>query len=193
MLGLPRHTVQIVPYQPAWAIQGAEACERLRAHAGPCLADVQHVGSTAVPGLAAKPILDIALALHHSDVLPSLQARLHDLGYLYRGDHGEGGGHLWVMAPEPHLRSQHVHGVLAGSRQWHQYLQFRDALRAHAPLRQRYAQLKHRLAQQFADDRPAYTAGKAQWIEALLATPPEGPARQATQTPLTTPDPGRPP
>ena len=170
MLGLPRHTVQVVPSQADWARLGETACRALRAQGGPWLVDVQHVGSTAVPGLAAKPILDIALALSHAGVVPALTRQLAPLGYCYRGDHGEDGGHLWVMAPEPQLRTAHLHGVLAGSAQWRRYLQLRDALRADAELRHDYAQLKQALARQFAHDRQRYTAGKAPWLARVLQT-----------------------
>ena len=92
MIGLKRHTVDVVDHDPSWTVLGVLACQTVRNACGELLADVQHVGSTAVPDLPAKPILDIAAAVVTLDSMPELVRRLAGVGYLYGGDHGDAGG-----------------------------------------------------------------------------------------------------
>ena len=130
--------------------------------------DIQHVGSTAVPGLVAKPILDIAVAVHAKDAIPRVIARLVALGYIDRGDGGSDGGHLCVWEPEPDVRTVHVHVVEEADPQWRDYLFFRDRLRADEGARRRYDETKRRLAATHPHDRRAYGAGKEELIEGVL-------------------------
>ncbi len=168
MIGLKRHTVRLVTHQPEWAALAADACRRIRAVCGGCIVDVQHVGSTSVPGLIAKPILDLAAAVNGPEVMPELIGRLTAAGFIYRGDGGDEGGHLFVREPEPDVRTIHLHVVSSDDIQWAQYLVFRDLLRQDAALRERYAALKQELRATFADDRKAYTDGKHDFIRGIL-------------------------
>jgi GrpB-like predicted nucleotidyltransferase (UPF0157 family) len=140
----------------------------VRKVAGDVIADVQHVGSTAVPGLAAKPILDLAAAVSTLDVIPELIARFTTVGYMYRGDRSKEGGHLFVRESEPDVRSIHLHVVTSNDVQWRNYLLFRDLLRQNSDLRKRYAQLKGHLRARFPDDRKLYTASKHDFIRGIL-------------------------
>jgi GrpB-like predicted nucleotidyltransferase (UPF0157 family) len=165
-LGLARNIVRIVDHQPAWAILAAEAISELKGVSGVIAAE--HVGSTSVPGLSAKPILDIAAGISGDSAVPGLTEHLVSLGYIYRGDGGEEGGHLFVRELAPDVRSIHLHSILHGGRQWRNYLLFRDTLRADASLRDDYAGLKTRLAAEFREDRAAYTKAKNDFIESIL-------------------------
>src|SRR2546427_7793395 len=85
MIGLKHHTVQVVDHHPGWAALAAEACQKVRLVTGHLIVDMQHVGSTAVPGLSAKPILDLAASVRTQEAIPEIVRRLTQIGYIYRG------------------------------------------------------------------------------------------------------------
>ena len=117
-----------------------------------------------MPGLLAKPILDLAvLRRRGTDVIERLAA----LGYEFRGDAGDEGGLVFVLSDRPLHRIAHVHVVSDGDPQWSRYLAVRDRLRADPAARAAYAELKLELAARFPRDRPAYTAGKDAFIASL--------------------------
>ena len=169
MIGLQRHIVKIVAHHPDWSALAASACRDIQRVAGDLIADAQHVGSTSVPDLPAKPILDIAAAVRTLDVMPELLQRLPAIGYLYRGDGGSEGGHLFVKESAPDVRTIHLHVVAQDDVQWRNYLLFRDLLRQNPDLRQQYAALKQELGEKFSHDRKSYTAAKHDFIREVLA------------------------
>lgn len=167
-LGLESKAVRVVPYDARWpALFEAEA-ERLAnavAAAGlPALA-IEHVGSTSIRGLAAKPILDIAAGYESTTAPAAYVAVLESLDYTHRGDGGIPGREFFRRGA---LRSHHVHLVARGGEHWRRYLDFRDALRADAALRDAYAALKADLAARFPRDRDAYIEGKTTFVERVL-------------------------
>jgi len=168
MIGLKRNTLEVVDPDPDWAILALEACQAVRNACGELLVDVQHVGSTAVPDLPAKPILDIAAAVVAFDAMPELVRRLDEIGYRYRRDQGSAGGHLFVVDSLPDIRTIHLHVVEHRSSQWRDYLRFRNLLRHRPAIRKRYAELKRHLASICRDDRESYTASKADFIREIL-------------------------
>jgi GrpB-like predicted nucleotidyltransferase (UPF0157 family) len=165
---LKRHSVKVVDHDPDWAILGLEACRSVRNAGGGLLVDVQHVGSTAVAGLPAKPILDIAAAVGTIDSMPQLIPRLAEIGYRYRGDQGSAGGHLFGVDSAEDVRIIHLHAVEHSGSQWRDYLRFRDLLREGPTIRRRYAELKRYLASICPDDRESYTSLKADFIREVL-------------------------
>lgn len=160
--------MRIVDHDPAWAGLAAEACRLVREAGGDLVADVQHVGSTAVAGLPAKPILDLAAAVSADEVIGELIEKLTALGYIYRGDEGASGGQLLVWESQPDIRTIHLHVVTSDDVQWRNYLRFRDALRRDAEVRNRYAELKRELRRRFPDDRESYTESKHEFIREVL-------------------------
>lgn len=161
--------VELAPYSMAWPARFEAECVLLQqAFAGAGVV-IEHVGSTAVPGLAAKPIVDILLGaseLAHIEArIPALQA----LGYAYVA-------RLEALLPErrffakpaAHPRSVHLHAVVHGSSFWKDHLAFRDALRARPALAREYHGLKLELAARWGDDRQRYTEAKAPFIEQVL-------------------------
>jgi GrpB-like predicted nucleotidyltransferase (UPF0157 family) len=168
MLGLKRGSVLLRDHQPCWADAFVIEAKRLVACAGDLIEDVQHVGSTAVRDLPAKPILDIAVAVASTSLIPRLAERLSSLGYIYRGYAGRDGGHLFLRESVPDVRLVHLHALQRDDPQWQEYLDFRDTLRTDASLREQYAQLKTSLAGQFPTDRPSYTASKEVFIRNVL-------------------------
>ncbi len=168
MSGLKHHTVKLVAHDPAWAALGEELCRAVREACGDLIVDVQHVGSTAVAGLPAKPVIDIVVAVRTREAIPELSARLARIGYLDRGDRGDTGGYLFIAESAPDVRTVHLHAVEIRDRQWRNYLRFRDLLRSRQDVRERYAELKRSLARRFPDDSHAYTDGKARFIQECL-------------------------
>ncbi len=168
MLGLKRHTVRVVAHRPEWHELFEREQRALLERVGHLVLDVQHVGSTAVPGLDAKPILDVAAAVPSAEVVPRLVGPLGDLGYVYRGDAGADGGHLFVKESAPEVRTHHLHMVAADDPQWRGWLLFRDALRADEELRARYAELKRALRGRFAEDRKGYTEAKNEFVSGVV-------------------------
>jgi GrpB-like predicted nucleotidyltransferase (UPF0157 family) len=169
MLGLNKQTVAVVPHDPAWIAMGEAACAEIAQIGGADFSGVEHVGGTSVPGLRAKPILDIAAGLKRGAQIEALQARLVAAGYIYAGDGGDDGGRLFVLESAPDVRTLHLHVVDHGGRQWRNYLAFRDFMRHDGEARADYERLKLSLAERFAGDRKAYTAAKQDFIGGILA------------------------
>jgi len=160
--------VIIAPYDPAWpAMFEAERALIDRQLAGYVVAGIEHVGSTSVPGLAAKPVIDIMVGVASLEAAWPAVPLLEPLGYGYFPYKPE--VMHWLCKPSPELRTHHVHLIAAGSRPWHERLAFRDRLRDDAELRAAYVRLKLELAARHGDDREAYTAHKAGFIERVVA------------------------
>jgi GrpB-like predicted nucleotidyltransferase (UPF0157 family) len=165
-LGLSYRIVELVEHSLEW--QAAFADERARlAPVLPADCILEHIGSTAVPGLVAKPILDIAIATTADP--DAIKAVLAQVEYIYRGDAGAEGGHVFVRESAPRVRTHHVHLVRPDDPQLEGHRLFRDFLRATPAARDRYAAEKLTLASTFAVDRKAYTAAKQRIVERLLA------------------------
>jgi GrpB-like predicted nucleotidyltransferase (UPF0157 family) len=169
MIGLEKGIVRLVPHHPSWHDVFEQERQVLQKHIRGQVLDVQHVGSTAVPGLGAKPIIDMAAAVVTTAVVSVSRRRLCNLSYSDRGDAGTEGGYLFVKEPSPHVRTHHLHIVSIDDPQWRNYLRFREILRSDDTLRTRYGELKKRLQEQNAQDRRGYTDGKTEFIRGVVA------------------------
>lgn len=167
-LGLDRGIVRLVEAQAGWGALAETVCEELAVALGDRAIAIEHVGSTAVPGLLAKPILDFAVGIRDDIEPPSLTSTLERLGWQFRADAGDEGGFVFVLETQPEYRVAHAHVVVYDSSQWCNYLRLRDRLRCDAEARAAYHSAKLALAERFPNDRAAYTAGKAGIICALL-------------------------
>ena len=174
--------IVVVEYDPEWPVAFAAEQARLAATVGEPAAAIEHIGSTAVPGLAAKPILDIAVGLIDMAAVPAVVEDLARLGY-QRAPDGDFAGRVFCrrVAPAGAL-THHLSLTPHGGPYWEDQLAFRDALRASRELRERYDRLKRRLAATH-DDPGEYTRAKTALVrDALLAaghTPRSGWAAQA--------------
>jgi GrpB-like predicted nucleotidyltransferase (UPF0157 family)/L-amino acid N-acyltransferase YncA len=161
--------VHIVPYDAAWPDAFDREREVLAAALAPWLAGpIEHVGSTAVPGLVAKPVIDIAAAVRDLETSRPAIVELARLGYCYapyRVDVMH-----WFCKPSASFRTHHLHLVPFRSQLWFDRLVFRDFLRAHAETATEYAALKQQLAAIHEFDREAYTDAKSPFVERVLAT-----------------------
>jgi len=169
MLGLRYDTVQIVPYRPEWKRAFSEERERLIDALFEIPCEIEHVGSTAVPGLSAKPILDIAIAVAPGGETSRALLALQTIGYEYRVDAGAEGGHVLVRGPAPLVRTHHIHVVAPDDPQWESYLLFRDLLRQDKSARASYSAEKTVLGRRHRQDRDGYTAAKTEIVQRLLA------------------------
>jgi GrpB-like predicted nucleotidyltransferase (UPF0157 family) len=167
-IGLNREAVRIIDHRPEWAAIFDAEREVIRSRSGDLIVDIQHVGSTSIPGMPAKPIIDIAIAVRSREAFPLLAARLVEAGYIDRGDLRGDGGYLMVKESAPDVRTIHVHFAEETDQQWVNLVGFRDALRRDEEVRRRYAELKKELAERFKDDRASYTASKNEFIQAVL-------------------------
>jgi GrpB-like predicted nucleotidyltransferase (UPF0157 family) len=163
--------VHISPYDPAWPAAFATARAEIAAVFAPPGVVVEHIGSTAVPGLAAKPVIDLLLGAPSLAVIEAAIPALAALGYGYRPAYeADIPERRYFVKAEPGALKLHLHGVVSGSALWRDHLAFRDALRGDAGLRADYENLKLDLARQFAADKAAYTAAKAPFIQEVLRT-----------------------
>ena len=130
---------------------------------------IEHIGSTAVPGLSAKPIIDVMLGASSLERIESWVPILEGLGYEYMPIHEETMPDRRFFA-KPRMRPRHIHlhGVLIGGKFWAEHIAFRDALRSSPLLATRYAELKFELSERFGDDRESYTRAKGPFISAVL-------------------------
>jgi GrpB-like predicted nucleotidyltransferase (UPF0157 family) len=157
--------VVVVPYDPAWQRMFDEERALLDSSLADLGTEIEHIGSTSVPALAAKPKIDILVGLRAWEDLGRAVERLSRLGYLNEPQL-DVPRHLSMKRGHP--TTHRIHLVEGQGSLWHEYLAFRDALRAEADLRARYAELKQRLALQHRDDHQAYSAGKSPFIEAVI-------------------------
>lgn len=157
--------IVIVDYDPNWLNQYEQEKRRIIAALGDAIADIQHIGSTSVPGLAAKPIIDILLGLKQIPPAPAQVLSLEHLGYQYLGEFGIP-QRYYLRRGIP--RTHQIHAVQVDSDFWHRHILFRDFLRLYPQAAQQYAALKRKLAEEFKNDRDRYTDSKTPLIEQLL-------------------------
>ena len=173
MLGLKRGTVVLYPHETAWEEEAARTIEKLKGILGNIAVDMQHVGSTAILTICAKPIVDIAVAVRSFADINEKQAELEAQGFYHRswndvgqelfacGSHYDGTGDK---------QTHFIHVVLANSPEWRNYLNFRDYLNANPEEAKAYEALKLSLAATNPEDagREKYTSGKHDFVQEML-------------------------
>ena len=161
--------VALCAHDPAWAQAFELERDRLRALLPGAFVAIEHIGSTAVPGLAAKSIIDIMAAVESLEGVETLIERLCDNGYTTSAEFNASlTNRKWLMRWRDGHRTHHLHIVVAESAQWHDRLAFRNALRNEPALARRYAELKTELAVRHQDDREAYTDAKSAFVRAAV-------------------------
>jgi GrpB-like predicted nucleotidyltransferase (UPF0157 family) len=170
----PDGTLEVVSHRSEWAVDFEKMQAELVAAVGNVAVSVEHIGSTAVPGLPAKPTIDILMVVASTErflgVLPQVEA----LGFDYRprnlvvgSDH-----HLFLRRVRDGKRTHHLHVLRAGSPEIDEYRRFRDALRRDPAFAAEYAHVKITLAAQHSADRARYVEAKSQWVEDRLTSLP---------------------
>jgi GrpB-like predicted nucleotidyltransferase (UPF0157 family) len=158
--------VRIVDYDPAWPGIAAAEIARVAAAVGDAAVRIEHVGSTAVPGLAGKPIVDLQLAVADVDARSLYVEPLEGLGYQFAPDPASPDFHFFGL-PATRPRSHHLHVCAAGREDERRHLAVRDFLRAHPDEVAAYAERKRRLVARAPGDRLAYIEGKDSYVAAL--------------------------
>jgi GrpB-like predicted nucleotidyltransferase (UPF0157 family) len=156
----------IVPYNPDWPAQFTARAGLLRAALGAVAMRIDHIGSTAVPGLAAKPVIDIQIAVAALEPNDPFRICLEKLGYVFHADNPDL-TKRYFREPPGQART-HIHVRREGSWSEQFALLFRDYLRTHPESAAHYAQVKCRLAEQYRDDREAYTNAKGPVIWEIM-------------------------
>ena len=160
--------VEVAQYDPAWPRRFAEERDRIAAALGGTDAVIEHIGSTAVPGLPAKPVIDILVGVDDIERSGQAVAALIGLGYNYAPEvESDVPDQRYFYKGSPH--THHVHMVGRSSRLFEDHLLFRDYLRAHPAAADEYARLKRGLAARFRDDRASYTRGKQTFFDTVVA------------------------
>ena len=164
-----REEVCLAPYDPSWSVLFSQEQARLLS-LFPQLRAVEHIGSTAVPSMAAKPIIDILAGVPSMATADGLFEPILAYGYTTsREFNATLTDRRWFMRSVHGRRTHHLHVVVHLGQVWAERLRFRDLLRQDPILAQSYSQLKSELATRFRQDREAYTDAKAQFVAAALA------------------------
>lgn len=161
-----RKPITLAEYDPSWV----SIFETLRDFVTPALADIvvkiEHVGSTAVRGLVAKPIIDMDVVVSSKSDIPVAVQSLESLGYIYEGDLGVTGREAFTSPVG--LPTHHLYVCAVDNAELRRHLLFRDYLRSHPDDAKIYGELKRALAQRFSDDRESYTIGKSDFVNERL-------------------------
>jgi GrpB-like predicted nucleotidyltransferase (UPF0157 family) len=164
--------IVVVPYDPAWPIRFRIEARLVQVALSAQRPAIEHIGSTSVPGLAAKPVIDMLVGVPSLDAFEAYVDRLSSYGYEYIPEYERAlPDRRFFKRMVRGVRTHHAHVVEVNGLYWKRYLKFRNHLRADGWLAARYAEVKRRLARRFPNDRDAYTNGKTGFVEAVLAMP----------------------
>jgi GrpB-like predicted nucleotidyltransferase (UPF0157 family) len=167
-LGLQRGIVRLVSYDPEWQQLFEVEKNALESVLGDSLIAVEHIGSTAVPGIKAKPILDLMVAIKSLDAWERIREPLSTLGYEFRTDFRKEHGHiLFVKGPEE-CRTHYLKVTECNSDFWTEHVLFRDYLISHPEYRDEYQRIKESLLEAYGGDRAPYTKGKEVFVKRVL-------------------------
>lgn len=167
IIGLQRKKVRLFSYNPIWKKLYEEDAKLLRSVIGKYILDIQHVGSTSIPGAKAKPIIDIAIGVKKLKNGEKCIKPLKQLGYEYKHDAGIRGRHFFAKGSEKN-RTHYIHIVKLNGRFWKNCIFFRDYLRKYKKAVKEYNELKEKLAKKYKDDRDTYTAQKGSFIRGII-------------------------
>jgi len=156
-----------MPYDPHWAASFEAIRKELSEALGELALRIEHVGSTSVPGLSAKPIIDIDVVISGYDVFPETVNRLRQAGYLHEGDLGIPGREAFCYEEKQHLQKHHLYVCSADSAELHRHITFRNYLREHPEAAAAYAAVKEEAARLYPDSIENYMQFKTKIIEEL--------------------------
>ena len=157
------HKVNLVVYDREWPMRAALESTRIAGAIGPNLVTTEHFGSTAVPGLMAKPVIDLMAVVTSLEELDWRRPTVEELGYAWHGEFGIEGRRFCTLTQDG-VRLVHLHAYQRDSGQIGRHLAFRDYLRAHPDVARAYEAEKRRAAAMHPDDSMAYNGGKAAWL-----------------------------
>lgn len=166
-IGLFRGTVSVEPHSKEWETTAQQTIGQLKNILRASAVDIQHIGSTSIVSICAKPIIDIVIGVNNFNEILALNDKLEEKGFLFRGqDHPE--QYLYVCGRDNFI-THHIHVVLYDSDYWNDYVNMRDYLNSHSDDAKAYSELKMSLAEKYAEDRITYTNMKGDFIGEILA------------------------
>lgn len=162
--------VEVVPHNPAWCKDFETESKQIASAMGENLVAIHHIGSTAIPTIYAKPILDFLIEVQDIRQTDQQAETMAKLGYEALGEFGLPGRRYFRKNRSPEIRTHNVHTYQVGSPEITRHLAFRDYLLAHPEVAQQYSDLKRQLAQQYPQDIERYMDGKDGFIKAIEQT-----------------------
>lgn len=160
-----KQIIEVVSYDPAWPDLFENEDLLLKSIFSEIFVAVHHIGSTSVPGLAAKPTIDIILVVKDIGMVDKFNDQMEKLGYEAWGEYGIAGRRFFVKGENK--RTHHVHAFQEDSQEIARHLCFRDYLKSHSDEAKKYAELKIKLAKKFACDRRGYVENKKDYVKLL--------------------------
>lgn len=167
-LGLKRGTVRLIPHCRSWKKEFRNEKKLLAKQLDDFFIDIQHIGSTAIPSIKAKPIIDIGIGVKSLAEVSKYSKLLKPLGYRYREKASTKNRHLFFAKGPEHRRTHYVHITKYAGKQWKNDLFFRDYLISHPSTAKRYEKLKMTLANKYPENRKSYTKSKSLFIRQIL-------------------------
>ncbi len=161
--------VRVVPYDSRWKTEFEEIKREIEDAAGDLIWGIEHVGSTSVAGMSAKPCIDLDVVIPDYGVFDAVVRRLAAIGYVHEGDLGIPGREAFKYADKSHLQTHHLYVCPKDSAELYRHITFRDYLRSHPEAVARYSAVKEQAARQFPEDIDGYIACKSPCIEKLYA------------------------
>ena len=161
--------IVIADYDPQWPVLYEEEKNQILEAVGHKILAFEHIGSTAVPGLGAKPIIDMMAGVHHSSDAEECIPLLRDIGYTSVTPQPDDPDHYYCLGKGPHSVGYHLHLMKFRSNSWEKHLLFRDYLRTNPDVANQYHDLKKKLVTKHGSDRATYTRAKTLFIEAVVA------------------------
>lgn len=167
MLGVSKNSVMLCPYSEEWHLLFEKEKTNLYNCTERCLIDIQHVGSTSIIGMPAKPIIDIVIAVKDLNEGFELVSDVEAIGYNFKGSLGKS-KRFFFWKEEEGINTHNLHIVEHGDKNWQNLILFRDFMNKHEDYRNKYINLKEELASKYKDDRGKYTEKKAESILGVI-------------------------
>ena len=164
---MKQNKVVVQPYDPMWKIAFEEIKAEVERALGELAVGIEHVGSTAVEGMSAKPCIDIDAVIQDASLVEPVIRRLEAVGYFHEGDLGIKGREAFRYSDKPHLMKHHLYVCPQDSEELHRHVVFRDFLRNHPEAVKKYSQVKEEAASLFPNDIDQYMKYKSPCIEEL--------------------------
>ena len=159
--------VEVLPYDAGWSADFEKIRDEIQSALGELAAGIEHVGSTAVEGMSAKPCIDLDVILRDGAAQETVIAKLAEIGYIHEGDLGIPGREAFRYDGKPHLRKHHLYVCPRDSRELRRHITFRDFLRTHPEAVRQYSAVKEAAAKLFPNDIDGYIRYKSPCIEEL--------------------------
>lgn len=163
-----KEAVRLLPYNPEWAVTGEMIKKDMLDVFSKLAVEIRHIGSTAVPGLKARPIIDIAVAVRDFKEIPKFYDKLLEMGYHHKAE-SDSENQIFLYSQKNRF-NVYVHIVIHGKTLWNSYVAFCECLKKDNEVCRKYEELKESLAARHAFDRRAYSSGKSEFVRRILRT-----------------------